>query len=680
MKILFFHNYAFPAWLMKRKFIFHNLWQRHIYCSKTTIPNGAALKQILKKRILSCLLILSFLCLTFSACNAPAASPSSSAAQKEQRSFDDYTAGLFVKELQQNTINLHYTLSDPEKFGIKSHKISLGSLSKEDAKSSTASLENIAAALSRFDFKSLTDRQRLTCDILNDFCEKNLSSASRYYYDEPLRPTTGMHSELPILLAEYAFYDSCDVTDYLALLTCIEDYFKQIILFEQEKSKEGLFMSDQAADTVIEACKTFIQKPKKNFLIVTFDDRIDSVSELTEEKRELYKKQNRSLVKNIVIPAYKELIRALTELKGSGTNNAGLCHFPQGKEHYENLVRSNTGSDKSIKELQNMTERRRNLDMTALHELLARDPSLLESDNPRLAFDSPEEMLDHLLQEMQIDFYPAANDTYSVNYVHKSLEETLAPAFYLTAPIDDISHNVIYLNERSGYSGIQLFTTLAHEGYPGHLYQTIGSYQAGLPPILALLNYPGYVEGWATYVEMLSYRYAGLSDELAEMLMRNQSALLSLYASVDMGIHYDGWELADAIVFLKKYGITDRTVVQNMYKLIVEEPSHYLKYYIGYLEFLELKDYAKEIFADDYTDRDFHQAVVRIGPAPFPILKKYIKIFYYVPETKKEEESAPTPVPPRQETCACQFRRVSFIFRTLCAKNIRYPFSFKSRL
>lgn len=590
---------------------------------------------IFKKRVFSCLLIVSLLCIAVSACNAPNALPSSPAIQQEQRSFDEYTNDLFIKELQENTINLHYTLSDPKKFGIDSHKISLGTLSKEDAKSSTASLENITAALSRFDYESLTARQKLTYDILKDSCEKNLSAASRYYYEEPLRPTTGIHSELPILLAEYAFYNSCDVTDYLALLTCVEEYFKQMILFEQEKAKEGLFMSDQAADAVIEACRTFIQKPKENFLIDTFHTKIDALTDISEEKKKLYKKQNRSLVKNIVIPAYKNLINALTQLKGSGSNDAGLCHFPHGKDHYEYLVRSNTGSSKSIKELQEMTERRRNLDMAALHELLAADPSLLESDNPDLAFHTPEEMLDHLLMAMQTEFYPAADGSYEVNYVHESMEETLAPAFYLTAPIDDISHNVIYLNKRSQYSGVQLFTTLAHEGYPGHLYQTTGSYQAGLPPVLALLNYPGYVEGWATYVEMLSYQYAGLSDALAEMLMRNQSALLSLYASIDMGIHYDGWKLADTIVFLKQYGITDRTVIQNMYELIVEEPSHYLKYYIGYLEFLELKDYAKELFADDYSDRDFHQAIIRIGPAPFSILKKYLKTFYAVSETEK---------------------------------------------
>ena len=298
------------------------------------------------------------------------------------------------------------------------------------------------------------------------------------------------------------------------------------------------------------------------------------------------------------------------------------------EEYYEYLVGINTGSSKRIEQLQKETERQRGFDMAMLHKILASRPELASSGEPDISLKEPTAILEHLKTAMQTDFYPAANSSYELNYVHTSLEDTLAPAFYLTAPIDDISRNVIYLNKGSQYSGIQLFTTLAHEGFPGHLYQTTGSCQAGLSPIRALLGFPGYVEGWATYVEMLSYRYAGLDETLADMLMYNQSALLSLYASIDMGIHYDGWSYSDMTSFLNGYGITDSGAARSIYELIVEEPSHYLKYYIGYLEFLDLKDYAKETLGEAYSDRDFHQAIIRIGPAPFSILRQYLRTFY----------------------------------------------------
>lgn len=204
----------------------------------------------------------------------------------------------------------------------------------------------------------------------------------------------------------------------------------------------------------------------------------------------------------------------------------------------------------------------------------------------------------------------------------------MAPAFYITAPIDDYSNNSIYINASTDPAGMTYFTTLAHEGFPGHLYQTVMSYNAGLPAVRSILNFPGYVEGWATYVEMISYQYAGLPQEQAAALSLNQSALLSLYASTDIGIHYDGWSFSDTVTFWSGYGITDTKSLRRVYELIVEEPSHYLKYYVGYLEFLDLKETAREMYGSDYSDITFHQAVLDIGPAPFDIVEKYLKEYY----------------------------------------------------
>lgn len=131
------------------------------------------------------------------------------------------------------------------------------------------------------------------------------------------------------------------------------------------------------------------------------------------------------------------------------------------------------------------------------------------------------------------------------------------------------------------------------------------SYEAGLHPVRFLLNYPGYVEGWATYVEMISYHYAGLDDDLASLLSLNQSALLSLYASTDLGIHYDGWSFSDTTAFWKDFGITDQTALREIYELIVEEPAHYLKYYVGYMEFVDLKEKAQETYGSAYSDIAF---------------------------------------------------------------------------
>lgn len=210
----------------------------------------------------------------------------------------------------------------------------------------------------------------------------------------------------------------------------------------------------------------------------------------------------------------------------------------------------------------------------------------------------------------------------------------MAPAFYLAIPIDDISQNSIHINGSNNYQKLKLYTTLAHEGFPGHLYQNVMERSQGFSPVRSLLGASGYSEGWATYVEMISYSYADLDADLSALLMRDQSALLSLYATADMGIHYDGWSQEDMIKFFAEYQITDKEVLAEVYQMIVEEPAHYLKYYIGYLEFLNLKEQAKNMYGKDYSDYRFHEALMKMGPAPFSLLEKYLPEYYDKGEKK----------------------------------------------
>ena len=389
------------------------------------------------------------------------------------------------------------------------------------------------------------------------------------------------------------------------------------------------FMSDFAVDDILKQCSDFCANTEEHYLITTFEQKIDSMEQLTESEKEKYKSRNKSLIQNNVLSAYQGLSEALTALKGTGKNNGGLCYLPKGKTYYTNLVHKLTGSSHTVEELEAMTEERRDSDLAEISALASNNPNLsAEASSFVVDTSDPSACLNQLISAIQTDFPAPVSTDYTINYVDECLQDSMAPAFYLTAPIDDLSHNCIYINPAGGSEGIQLFTTLAHEGFPGHLYQTVMSYDAGLSPMRSLLYYPGYVEGWATYVEMISYSYSGMPNDAATLLSRNQSAILSLYATVDMGIHYDGWSLADTIKFFRDYGITDINTVQHIYEYIIEEPAHYLKYYIGYLEFLELKDHAKSLYGDNYSNLKFHQAVLEMGPAPFDMLRKYLDEFY----------------------------------------------------
>ena len=50
----------------------------------------------------------------------------------EQARFDEFTDGIFKKELSENGLNLHYTIANPENFGIDKYDIKIGSYRLED--------------------------------------------------------------------------------------------------------------------------------------------------------------------------------------------------------------------------------------------------------------------------------------------------------------------------------------------------------------------------------------------------------------------------------------------------------------------------------------------------------------------------------------------------------------------
>lgn len=543
--------------------------------------------------------------------------------------FDQFINDIFETEVTENTINLHFTISDPEKYGITDYPVTLGDLSIDAMADSNARLENYLSDLSSFSYTELTLNQQLTYDILENYIQLQLDMADMYLYDELLRPSTGVQAQLPILYEEYSFNSKKDVEDYLKLLALTDEYFDQIISFEEEKAAAGLFMSDFACQNIIDQCNAFIADSDNHYLIETFNTRIDKLTGLTQSEKDHYRLQNEKMLREHIFPAYENLAAALTDLLGSGTNENGLCYFPEGKQYYEYLLAYNTGASESVKTLENMISNERVKVLQESSDLTTENPELWElASEATLTPTDSATTLNHL-KEIMLDDFPAPPETgYTVNYIDDCVADYLAPAFYVIAPIDDYSHNSIYINETTDTTNISYFTTLAHEGFPGHLYQTVMTYESGIEPVRSILNYSGFVEGWATYVEFQSYHYAGLDDDVATILELNQDATLSLYASTDIGIHYEGWTLEDTKKFWNNYGITNDDAIESIFELIVEEPTHYLKYYIGFLKFEELKKETSLKNIKNYNDKSFHQAVLSIGPAPFDIVDKYLPVYY----------------------------------------------------
>ena len=577
------------------------------------------MKHLLKKhRMLS---VGIFLAVVLSIIYAAILSP----AGKSTGSFSEFCTTLFREEMKSNTMNLHFTLKDPKAAGIDSYEITLGSLSGDSPHNQARQLKKLSEELKKYSHRSLKGKDRLTCRLLSDYISRQQNLAAYPYYDEPLTPSGGVTSQLPVLLAEYTFRNTRDIKDYLGLLSQMDTYFLGILDYEQKKADAGLFMSDEACLKVIEGCEVFTEHPDDNFLIDTFSNRLNAMDGLTDTQKNAYLKQHSKVLSDHVIPAYSQMIKGLTMLLGRGHNNWGLCNFPEGKAYYEAVVSADTGCDDSVEDLFSQIAKARREDLTFCQNLLEKNPKLAsQSPKPDAALKEENAMLSRLQKEILTDFPAPPQTDVEICHVDPALSEYLAPAFYITAPIDDISHNRIYINDAKNDTDIYYFTTLAHEGYPGHLYQTICTSSYGAPEVLSLLNYPGYTEGWATYTEMQSFYYAGLDPDLASLLQHNQAATLSLYATADIGIHYFGWEKEKIAAFWSEYGVDDTATVKRITDLILEEPGNYLKYYVGYLKFRQMREQLA-LEHKSFSVSAFHEAILRTGPSPFSVLEETVR-------------------------------------------------------
>ena len=581
--------------------------------------------QFWKRRKKQCVSIVCSISILFSSifflngCEATFLEEKKSSKEAENERFASFTEKLFCKEVAVSQISLHYTLKEPEAYGIDKADTAYGMIQTDSTQIKTAA-ENMQQALYTFSYEKLNVKNRITYDLLKQYLRNLREEADYLYYEEPLNTVNGVQTQIPIVLSEYQFYDRTDVEAYLDVLSETRDYFQQIIAFEREKADKGLFLSDEMADQVLEQCNAFLAMGNGNYLYSTFVSRIGELQELSEKEKSDYIQQNARQMEEQVYPAYEDLIQAVKELKGKGTNEKGLCYFPEGRKYYEWYIQQSVGVTDTIQELEQQTRRQISEDITGMEEAVneAKQAAAIMENG------KAERILEKLKKGIANAFPEIPKTSLRIKYVPEEMQEHLSPAFYMIPAIDYTEENVIYVNQIQMRDDLTLFTTLAHEGYPGHLYQTIFFESTDPDPVRSILNFGGYVEGWATYAEMCSYYLMPLSKTQAAILQKNSSVILALYALADMGIHYEGWSRMDTVEFYTRYGIKDAETVNKIYNLILGSPGNYLKYYIGYVKFLELK---KEwIKSGNQSQKEFHQAVLSVGPAPFEIVGKYFSL------------------------------------------------------
>ena len=553
-------------------------------------------------------------------------------AKEEQERFHEYLWEAFEESVLSDSITLHYTVADPESYGLTRPETATygdSTYTLESIEKDKKELQDERKKLDSFDYDKLTGEQKYTYDILSDYVDMNLESYDYVYLYEPFAYTSGLQSNMPINLSEYKFYCEQDVKDYLTLLENMPEFFDRYLNFEKQKSAKGLFMNAHCAEEVIRQCTEFIEKPEENLLIATFEDKVRGVSGLSEEDISSYCTQNHDLVIDKVIPTYKRVQQTFQLLKASSKNELGLAHLENGKEYYAYLLRDKVGTDKTPEEVIACLDSRINqvlkeLQTTATTHMMSYNKYFEDIDDIYKDID-PLTTIQNF-EEMFADSFPAMPDVeFKVEDVHPSLQDIVSPAFYVTTPIDAYTKNSIYLNLNSDGAG-SIWSTLAHEGIPGHMYQFTYYLNTNPEPIRCLLNFNGYTEGWATYVEMMSFdKYTDYEDEMyADFERLNSQLNLLVSARVEIGVNYEGWTLEETKEYLTNQGFNGEAA-EELFDYVIAEPVNYQMYVMGWISFVELREYAEQQLGEQFNEKEYHQVLLDCGPSPFYLLRTRVQ-------------------------------------------------------
>lgn len=539
----------------------------------------------------------------------------------DNEAFNNYTNDLFCNSVTSDTVTLHSLLEHPKDYGIDDYEVTLGSIDLKELDLVNDITEALNELLT-FDRSSLSQSQQVTYDELKRYLETQLEYSDLYLFNTQLSTTIGIQVQLPLIFAEYSFEEEKDVTEYITLMCDTDRFFQNIVDYETLRSKSGYFMQDELANEIITQCQTFVQSADSGFLITTFDERLDTLNNISDEQKEEYKKQNLSAIQEHLVKGYNILIDGLNSLLGSNTYKGGLKNYPNGDKYFEYLLKYNLGWSKSVEELNALADKYLKKNLIAMQKLLVNEPTLSTAfESFSFGISNPADIISDLKNKIKEDFPDAPDVDCTINYISDSLKDYASPAMYFTPQLDNISVNSIYINPSESDSNT-LYATMAHEGYPGHMYQMTYFTASNPNPIRFILQPNGFVEGWATYCELHSYSYANTgNNKLNSLAAANYATILCLYAKMDIGINYYGWDESNTASFLSDYGF-DSTVAKTIFNSIVSEPANYCKYVLGYIGFSELKETAQSRLGDKFNLKEFHKFIMDLGPVTFDTLNE----------------------------------------------------------
>ncbi len=218
--------------------------------------------------------------------------------------------------------------------------------------------------------------------------------------------------------------------------------------------------------------------------------------------------------------------------------------------------------------------------------------------------------------------------TYGVESIPEALSARMPPAYAQPSPADGSAPGLLWVSGIPSKCPLYMLVPLAlHEGWPGHLMHIALMQEMTELPLFRRHNavkYTACVEGWALYCEQL-----GIDMKLYESPHQHYGRLdMEMWRAcrlvVDTGLHVKGWSRQQAIDYMVQHlSLTLDTIAAEVDRYIAL-PGQALAYQIGNLKFRELRRRAEQRLGSRFSLRNFHDALMAVGPVTLPVLDDFI--------------------------------------------------------
>lgn len=543
-----------------------------------------------------------------------------------EESFSEFEDELFQEMMSEDYTTLHFSLRDYQKYGIEKPEVNIGDASWDEYEDSVEDCDEYLKKLQSFDYDSLSETEQKDYRTIAFYLERNKELNSYPYFDWAFNSAEGVIDNLLTTFTEFVFYEKEDIDDYLTTLASVPAYLDQCLENTKKQAAEGYFLTDamlkETEDAIEKFVDKFVDKKDDNELIKIFDENIDAFDGLSAEEKEAYKKKNQEIVLNAYIPSYEKVAEELQKLKGARKADYNVSSLDGGSEYYAALARYKTSIDADVETILDICTQYIEKSVDELYDIMQNHSEVTEET---LDFDSAEDVLSYL--EGHLDAFPALDKVYyNVQYLDPSVANDSIVAYYLSPPVDDMRDNVIKINGDNVSDVIDLYTTLAHEGFPGHLYQTNYYIQQQPSLLRTQLTMMGYQEGWGMFAEGQALHVSGLSEYASEYQKINIELNYVLSAAVDLGVNGLGWSTKDVSKYLDNLDLNS-SIAKDLYDFATLQPGTILPYGVGVAMFELLENKAKNALGNDFDQKAFNEVLLNDGNRPFEVVEDDVNVY-----------------------------------------------------